>query len=304
LILIEDLDGAENVLYPLRELQTKRRISKTVTLKDNKGNLKTITLKVEGPVCVSGCTTREKLYEDNANRAILLYIDGSKNQDARIMEYQKKTSSGAINNHQENQIKTLLQNAQKLLQPIKIVNPYAQQIHLPQEVFKPRRTLLLLLSFIEIITFYHQYQRPKKTNPNTGEIYIKTTPEDIKTAFELMKEVLFSKSDELTKATRKFLEMLKKIIKKDETFNTQIIRQKLRMNASNLKRYIFELQRYGYIETQGGNRYRGFEYQIKNYGEYDDLQNSINQQLNAILLKINGLSSPVVQSGPLAKMDH
>ena len=48
LILIEDLDGAENVLYPLRELQSKRRISKTVTLKDNKGNLKTVTLRVEG----------------------------------------------------------------------------------------------------------------------------------------------------------------------------------------------------------------------------------------------------------------
>ena len=30
LILIEDLDGAENVLYPLRELQTKKRITKTV----------------------------------------------------------------------------------------------------------------------------------------------------------------------------------------------------------------------------------------------------------------------------------
>jgi DNA primase len=66
LILIEDLDGAMTVFYPLRELQTKRRISKTVTLKDSKGNLKTITLTVEGPVCVSGCTTKEKIYEDNA----------------------------------------------------------------------------------------------------------------------------------------------------------------------------------------------------------------------------------------------
>jgi type IV secretory pathway ATPase VirB11/archaellum biosynthesis ATPase len=50
LLLIEDLDGAESSMYPLRELQSKRRISKTVTLKDTKGNLKTITLTVEGPV--------------------------------------------------------------------------------------------------------------------------------------------------------------------------------------------------------------------------------------------------------------
>jgi hypothetical protein len=37
LILIEDLDGAEDVLYPLRELQSKRRISKTVVHKNTKG---------------------------------------------------------------------------------------------------------------------------------------------------------------------------------------------------------------------------------------------------------------------------
>ena len=94
LLLIEDLDGAESSLYPLRELQSKRRISKTVTLKDSKGNLKTITLTVEGPVSVSGCTTREKIYEDNANRCLLLYIDSSKDQDKRIMDYQPELSRG------------------------------------------------------------------------------------------------------------------------------------------------------------------------------------------------------------------
>jgi len=34
IILIEDLEGAENVLYPLRELQSKRRISKTIAHKN------------------------------------------------------------------------------------------------------------------------------------------------------------------------------------------------------------------------------------------------------------------------------
>jgi hypothetical protein len=41
LILIEDLDGAESVLYPLRELQSKKRITKTVVHKDKKGTTKT-----------------------------------------------------------------------------------------------------------------------------------------------------------------------------------------------------------------------------------------------------------------------
>ena len=37
LILLEDLDGAESVLYPLRELQSKKKITKTVVHKDKKG---------------------------------------------------------------------------------------------------------------------------------------------------------------------------------------------------------------------------------------------------------------------------
>ena len=192
LILIEDLDGAENVLYPLRELQSKRKISKTVTLKDNKGNLKTITLEVEGPVCVSGCTTRERVYDDNANRSILLYIDDSPEQDKKIMEYQQKASAGQINTGVEATIREQLKNVQRLLQPIKVINPYAEIIDLPQEVFKPRRTLMLLLSFIETVTFYHQHQRQIRVNEDTKERYIETTKEDIEIAFRLMKHVLFS----------------------------------------------------------------------------------------------------------------
>ena len=81
LILIEDLDGAESVLYPLRELQSKKRITKTVVHKDSKGTTKTIHLTVEGPVSVAGCTTQESIYEDNSNRSFLLYIDESEEQD-------------------------------------------------------------------------------------------------------------------------------------------------------------------------------------------------------------------------------
>ncbi len=115
LLLIEDMDGAESVLYPLRELQSKRKISKTVTLKDSKGNLKTVTLNVEGPVCVSGCTTREQLYEDNANRCILLYMDNSAEQDKKIMDYQRKLSAGKVDRYEERKVKEQFQNVQRML---------------------------------------------------------------------------------------------------------------------------------------------------------------------------------------------
>jgi DNA primase/DNA-binding MarR family transcriptional regulator len=290
LILIEDLDGVMDVLYPLRELQTKRRITKTVTLKDSKGNLKTITLTVEGPVCVSGCTTKEKLYEDNANRCILLYIDASKEQDKRITEYQALVASGETNRPREHQVQQLFQHIQRVLKPVKVVNPFAKYIQLPEEVFKPRRTMTLLLGFIEAITFYHQYQREIKRDKE-GQPYITTTPEDIAAAFALLKEVLFTKSDELTRATRSFLEYLKTYLKAEgkASFAAKEIRAALRIPPSSLKRYLMELERYGYVKGVG-NRYRNYAYTITSMEEYERLKSSIDGHLASILEQIRPAS--------------
>lgn len=301
LILIEDLDGALSVFYPLRELQTKRRISKTVTLKDSKGNLKTITLTVEGPVCVSGCTTKEKIYEDNANRCLLLYIDQSREQDKKITEYQTKSAAGEINKQREQQYKELFKNMQRVLQPVKIINPYAKYIELPEQVFKPRRTMTLLLGFIEAVTFYHQYQREVKRDEN-NQPYITTTLSDIESAFTLLKEVLFSKSDELTKAARNFLEQLKILSAAgSDSFNAKSIRERLRINPGNMKRYLSELVRYGYIKSSG-NRYRrgSYEYTIVDPQEYETLKTSVEAHLQTILQNISNhskkkISSSVVQ---------
>ena len=209
LVLIEDMDGAENVLYPLRELQSKKRISKTIPIKDNKGNLKTITLQVEGPICLAGTTTKERLYEDNANRSLLIYLDSSPEHKEKIMGYQRKLSAGKIDTTQEQQVKELLRDVQSVLKPVRVRNPFAEQLKLPDYIFKPLRTNSHYLQFIEIVTFYHQYQRELKhaKSPSlggVGEAFIEATIEDIEAANELLKDVLLAKSDELPKAIRTF----------------------------------------------------------------------------------------------------
>jgi DNA primase len=291
LILIEDLDGAMTVFYPLRELQTKRKITKTVTLKDSKGNLKTITLTVEGPVSVSGCTTKEKIYEDNANRCILLYTDQSREQDKKINEYQTKLSGGEINKEREKQYKQLFKNIQAVLRPINIINPFAKYIELPEQVFKPRRTMTLLLGFIEAVTFYHQYQREVKKD-SIGGLYIETSVEDIEAAFNLLKDVLFSKSDELTQVTRGFLEKLKQHLteNKIESFTAQQIRKVFRVEPRTIQRYIRELKQYGFIKPTSGFVHRkGFEYIITDANEYSQLKSEIDTHLQNIIATLKNL---------------
>lgn len=289
LVLIEDMDGAENVLYPLRELQSKKKISKTIPIKDSKGNLKTITLKVEGPICLAGTTTREKLYEDNANRSLLIYLDSSKTHKEQIMKYQRKLSAGKINSKQEQDMIELFKDMQTILKPIKVRNPYAEYLVIPEHVFKPLRTNSHYLAFIETITFYHQYQREVKTDPSTNERYIETTLEDIEWANRLLKDVLLAKADELSGECRRLFERLKTYLGQNNktSFYKNEIREAFRMNPNNLKYYLVQLLRYNYIKIVGGNRHKsGYEYEITNAKEYNELNEKLDNALDTALADI------------------
>ena len=297
LILIEDMDGAETVMYALRELISKKHIIKLVPLKDTKGITRTITFKVKGPVTVAGCTTQERIYEDNANRSFLIYIDESKQQDENIMQYQRKKSAGTVNSEEEKQIKELLQNTQRLLQPVQIRNPYAELLQIPTEVFKPRRTNAHYLQFIEAVTFYHQYQREKHTDKQTNETYINTTLEDIAEANKLMKEVLLRKADELSGATRNYFEQLKTLLQeqKQSTFTNREIRKALRLPGTTVRRYHNELLQNGYIKLQESKKKKGYVFEITSYEEYTQLQNSISIVLDEILNKLRAIEPAMSQ---------
>ncbi len=277
LILIEDLDGAENVLYPLRELQSKKRITKTIAHKNTKGETRTIHLVVEGPVSVSGCTTKEQIYEDNANRSFLIYLDESKEQDKRIMEYQRKLSAGKVDKESETEAVSLLQNCQRILQPIKVINPYAEQLNIPEEILKPRRTNNHYLQFIEAVTYYHQRQREQKADKQTGEIYIETTLEDIKEANQLLKEILLRKSDELSGACRNYFEKLKMYLigQKEQNFTNREISNKLRIPITTIKRHHLDLYNSGYLRISKKDKFGGYEYEIVSYEEYQKLKENI-----------------------------
>lgn len=290
LILIEDLDGAENVLYPLRELMSKRRISKTIAHKTKSGETKTLHLVVEGPVSVAGCTTKDKVYEDNANRSFLLYLDESKEQDRRIMNHQKKLSAGKVNIDEQIKVSSLLQNCQRILRPVLVRNPYAEQLELPKEVFKPRRTNGHYLALIEAVTFYHQYQRPEKADQQTGEIYIETTIEDIAATNELIKEVLLRKSDELSGACRRYLERLKDHLrtKEQNEFSNLEIRKALRVNAQTQKRYNIALRQGYFIRVKSGTKATGYRYELVSEHEYKSLKTSIDKLLDNTIATLEG----------------
>ena len=289
LILIEDMEGVSSALYPIRELQSKKHITKTVVQKDKNGNPRTKQLVVEGPICVAGCSTQERIYQDNANRSFIIQIDQSKKQDNLVMEHQRGLSSGSIDQSNELITRNLIQNTQRVLKPIRVINPFAFELELPKEVFKPRRTNAHYLNFIEVVTFYHQFQRTQLVNKETGEVYIETTLEDIEIANQIIKEALLTKSDELSNGCRNFFENLKEYLKEkgDLTFFSNPVRKKFRMSPTTLKRYLIQLLQFGLIKVASGDKHKGYEYKIESVSEYNQLKNSISKLLDETLLSLS-----------------
>jgi len=298
-LLIEDLEGVYNAFLPLREFMSKQSISKLTTDKDAKGNNVQKVLTVDGPICVSGATTKESLYEDNANRSFLLHVDEGAQHMDEVMEFQRKQKAGLINEVQQQEARQLLQNVQRLLQNVKIINPYALELRIPDMVFKKLRTNMHYLRLIEIITLYHQQQREVKTD-STGQRYIETNLADIACANWLVKETLLRKSDELSGELREFFESLKSRSKKDNTFFAKDLRKRLRIHPMKLSRYLVQLESRGYIKRTGGNRQQGFEYQVNEWDDYTLLKEGVDildKKLEQLRSKMNG-------QAPLSQVLH
>jgi predicted transcriptional regulator len=215
-------------------------------------------------------------------------------------------SAGQLNENEQFESAEILRNAQRILKPIKVINPYAMYLELPMAVFKPRRTNSHYLQFIEAITFYKQYQREQKANEDTGEMYIETTIEDIQEANELIAEVLLRKSDTLTGATRNHLENLKSYLaKKDRnTFTNAEIRRNLRIKETTLRRYNNQLLAEGYIYRLKRSKTKSYSFEIVDIDEYTDLHERINSALNICVSRLSTATPPPsrhLQNGEVKK---
>jgi len=244
------------------------------------------TCAVDGKLCLIACAYSDKNCEQLSLPFLYLHLNHSHAQDINVMEYQKKCRAGLINQSEISQTQRKLQCVIASLKNTGIINPFAPLIHLPDDLPHPRKTLLLLLNFIDAITFFRQHQRETTADQSTGEVLIKTHPEDIELAFALLKNSLFRRADELSTAARGFYGWLKRFLTQAKTrqFTALDVRKAKRIHPRTLNRYLQELCLYHYIQIKGGNKYReGYQYKITNLDEDNGLNKSIETALKNTL---------------------
>jgi DNA primase catalytic core len=286
-IVIEDLDGLkEEALYPLRELISNQRVSSSTSVKDKKGNIKSTNKEVKGIFSSLSATTKGETYEDNMSRSFLIAVDESQEQSKRIIQYQNKKYAGEIDPKQQEKAKHQLQQITRALKEYDVVNQYATQLELPEEVHKIRRLNEMFQSIIKQITIITQYQR--KTT-NDGRLI--TQIEDLEQATEVLFESIILKVDELDGSLRQFFERVKKHLKTQEKeFTQREIRQILNISKAQCSRYINHLLELEYISSKHMGNLRKITYKIEYWDDYQRMRIRIKDKL---LQQIENLKTKV-----------
>ena len=209
-LAIAEEEGASRAAYSLKLLQSEGKISLAVPIKDPEtGQIVTRIKEVRGPVALFLTTTAPQIDEELANRCIVLTVDESAEQTARVhaAQRERETIDGLLRHSRSTAIRDVHQNAQRLLERVAVVNPYATQLRFRADRPRTRRDHMKYLGLIRVITYLHQYQRPRHVAQVAGQeiAYIEVTRADIAAANSLAAAVLGRSLDELAPQTRALL---------------------------------------------------------------------------------------------------
>ena len=131
LLAIAEEEGAHRASYALKLLQSEGELTIASTSKDpTTGKLVTEAYHVEGPVMIALTTTAAEIDEELLNRCLVLSVDESRPQTQAIHAAQRarRTLAGLQARTERETLLKLHQNAQRLLEPLAVVNPYADRL--------------------------------------------------------------------------------------------------------------------------------------------------------------------------------
>ncbi|WP_199724924.1 hypothetical protein [Noviherbaspirillum saxi] len=274
ILAIAEEEGVRQAAYALKLLQSDGELTMASTGKDETtGNLVTKQYKVKGPVMLMMTTTAIDIDEELMNRCLVLSVNESREQRAiHARQRMKQTLEGLLASSEKEAIIALHQNAQRLLKPVLVVNPYADKLTFLDDKTRTRRDHMKYLTLIRAIALIHQHQRPVKTVAHRGRTlaYIEATKADIALANRIAHDVLGRTLDELPPQTRRLLTQLhawvdqeamaQKLPPREFRFTRKQVRDALQWGDTQLKLHLGRLVDLEYLAVH--RRGTTFDYEL------------------------------------------
>jgi hypothetical protein len=198
------------------------------------------------------------------------------------MQRQQQTLEGLLQNEDRKQLIQLHRNAQRLLKPLLVANPFAEQLTFIDDKTRTRRDHMKYLTLIRSIALLHQYQREVKRVNHNGQAleYIEVALSDIEIANQLAHEVLGRTLEELPPQTCTLLKQIKAMVEAacqqqeiEQThyrFSRRDVRACSGWSDFQVKKHMNRLQELEYVLVHRGGRGRSFVYELLYDGELND----------------------------------
>jgi len=221
-------------------------------------------------------TTAIDLDEELLNRCLVLTVDEEREQTQAIhrLQREQQTIEGLLAREDRAEILKVHRNAQRLIQPLYVANPYARDLTFPHSLTRTRRDHMKFLALIRAVTLLHQYQRPVKNIVSEGKPleYIESTREDISVAEDLIAQVLGRSLDELPPQTRRLLMLVDEMVaakcqrlemeRSDYRFSRRDVRHATGWSDAQVKRHLHKLEDLEYLIVHRGGRGQSFVYEL------------------------------------------
>lgn len=277
ILAIVEEEGAEKASYALKLLQSEGELTIASTGKDpHSGRMETQEYHVEGPCSIFLTTTSIDIDEELMNRCLVLTVDESTAQTERIHALQReaRTIEGILASERRKDIQRVMQNAQRLIQPMRIANPYARELTFTSGRTRTRRDHEKYLTLIDTIALLHQHQRQAITHTVNGRTVemLPVTLEDIAAANQIAPEVLGRSLDELPPQTRRLLEAIKAHVReamkagqfeqKLARFTRREIRERTGWSETQTRLHFERLESMEYIHRRNGRQGSLGEYEL------------------------------------------
>ena len=285
-LAIAEEEGASRASYALKLLQSEGRLNLASTTKNpDTGMLETRQYQVEGPVMLLLTTTAIDIDEELKNRCIVLTVDEERDQTRAIHRRQRtrQTLAGLLARREADQVRLLHRNAQRLLRPLFVANPYAERLTFLDDRTRTRRDHLKYLTLIRAIAFLRQHQRPVRTVTHDGADveYIEVTLDDVDVANRLAHQVLGCSLDELAPPTRRLLLALDDLVaarcagdaeleRADVRFTRREVREHTGWSQEQLRVHLARLVDLEYVLVHAGRRGQSYVYELVYNGEGRD----------------------------------
>jgi len=277
ILAISEEEGANHATYALKLLQSEGQLTIASTGKDpDSGRHVTREYKVDGPVMIFSTTTAIDIDEELLNRCLVLSVDEDREQTRAIHDLQRfeETLEGLKVTQVKEDVIRVQHNAQRLIKPLKVVNPFARHLTFLDDKTRTRRDHKKYLTLINSVALLHQYQREVKKVYCSGKpiSYVEVTLDDIGLANQLAHKVLGSSLDDLPPQTRKLLMLIDSMVsshcdstnlcRNDYRFSRRDVRSYTGWGDTQLKVHIKRLENMEYLLIHHGGRGRKIIYEL------------------------------------------